>query len=177
MSRACLLIIAAWMAFAAPVAAARTYDLTRAEVRALVLKVAAEERVEPVLFDAVIRAESNYDIHAVSHKGAMGLAQLMPGTAVEMGLEIDGAFEPEANLRAGARYLRRQIDAAGDVAIGLAAYNAGMGRVKNRPSSDWPRETQNYVLKIMARVKATSASIRIVGSIGGPPPTRSGDAS
>lgn len=150
---------------------------TRSELKSLAARVAAEEGVSPALFDALITAESNYDIKAVSPKGAMSLAQLMPATARDLGLSDDERFEPEANLRGAARYLRGLLDEAGDVSVALAAYNAGMGRVRDRSFDEWPRETRAYVSKILERVAAQSAQARLIGSIVSmPKPQRAGDA-
>ena len=82
-----------------------------------------------------------------------GLAQLMPATAAELGVDLDDIHDPETNVRAGARYLRQQIDAIGTVAGGLAAYNAGPARGA-RSFDRWPRETQAYVTKILRRTGA-----------------------
>ncbi len=140
-------------------------SISRGDLRSLAMRIAAEEGVPPVLFDELVRAESNYQIGAVSTKGAMSLAQLMPATARAIGLTEDDFFDPEANLRGGARYLRQQLDAAGDVVVALGAYNAGMARVENREFGEWPRETRNYVSRILSRVASRTAKPRLVGSI------------
>ena len=82
--------------------------------------------------------------------GARGLAQLMPGTARELGVNAD---DPFANLEGGARYLRAQLDRfGGDVEKALAAYNAGPGRVIRSGGIPRIRETQTYVASIMGRL-------------------------
>ena len=123
-------------------------------------EIAAEEGVNQDLFDAVIRAESNYEIHAVSSKGAMSLAQLMPATAAELGLAPADYFDPEKNLRGGARYLRGLLDEFKDPGMALAAYNAGASRVRGRTPSHWPAETRDYVSKILRRSGASSEIVR-----------------
>ncbi len=138
---------------------------SRAELKALAARIAVEEGISPSLFDALITAESNYRVDAVSPKGAMSLAQLMPATAAELGIAAADHFNPEINLRGGARYLKAQIDAAGDVAIALGAYNAGMKRVKDRPFEHWPRETRAYVTAILKRLEMAAAPRRFIGSI------------
>ena len=92
----------------------------------------------------------------MSPKGAQGLAQLMPGTARELG--VDPA-DPFANLEGGARYLRAQLDRFdGDVEKALAAYNAGPGRVEAAGGIPRIRETQHYVAAVMGRLSDHSRS-------------------
>src|SRR5262249_989483 len=93
----------------------------------LIGDAAKSEGIPPALVKAVIAAESAFDSDAVSHKGAQGLMQLMPDTAVEMGVE--DSFEPAQNLRGGASYLRSLIDRYGDLGRAIAAYNAGPSAV------------------------------------------------
>jgi len=100
---------------------------------ALIHQVSASEGIDGRLMAALIWTESSFRPNAVSRVGAAGLSQLMPGTARSLGLRVDSSvdqrFDPEANIRAGARYLRRHIVNYGSVELGLAAYNAGSGRV------------------------------------------------
>ena len=100
---------------------------------ALIHQVAASEGIDGRLMAALIWTESSFRPNAVSRVGAAGLSQLMPGTARGLGLRVDSSvdqrFDPEANVRAGARYLRRHIVNFGSVELGLAAYNAGAARV------------------------------------------------
>ncbi len=100
---------------------------------ALIHQVSASEGIDGRLMAALIWTESSFRPNAVSRVGAAGLSQLMPGTARSLGLRVDSRvdqrFDPEANIRAGARYLRRHIVNYGSVELGLAAYNAGSGRV------------------------------------------------
>jgi soluble lytic murein transglycosylase-like protein len=92
----------------------------------------------------------------VSPVGARGLAQLMPGTARELGVDAD---DPFANLEGGARYLREQLDRFdGDLEKALAAYNAGPGRVIDANGIPRIRETQVYVASIMGRLSNHSRS-------------------
>ena len=100
--------------------------------------------VAPGLIRAVIRVESAGDPGALSHAGAMGLMQLMPMTAEELGVVC--AFEPRQNVLGGTRYLRELRDELGNWRRALAAYNAGPARVlENRV----PEETQRYVDLVM----------------------------
>lgn len=118
--------------------------------RARVAQLAAKYDISPTLFEALVWQESRWRIGAVSSAGARGLAQLMPGTARQMGVNPN---DPHANLEGGARYLRMQLDAfGGDVEKALAAYNAGPGRVQAAGGIPRIRETQNYVASIMARL-------------------------
>lgn len=119
-------------------------EVRRAAHFSTVASIACEFGIPAQLLDAVIAQESGYKSWAVSGAGAMGMMQIMPGTARLLGLATP--FDPVANLRAGARYLRQQLDRFGRVDLALAAYNAGperrslqRGRVPVIP------ETLNYV--------------------------------
>lgn len=106
--------------------------------------------LSPALIEALVWQESRWRTDAVSPVGARGLAQLMPGTARELGVD---ASDPFANLEGGARYLRAQIDRFdGDLEKALAAYNAGPGRVERANGIPNIRETKTYVAAIMGRL-------------------------
>ena len=123
---------------------------------AKVHELAARFDLSPALIEALVWQESRWRAQAVSSAGARGLAQLMPGTAREMGVNPD---EPFANLEGGARYLREQLDRFdGDVEKALAAYNAGPGRVVAANGIPAIRETQNYVASVMGRLSNHSRS-------------------
>jgi soluble lytic murein transglycosylase-like protein len=94
------------------------------------------------LFLRLVQQESGWNANAVSHKGALGLAQLMPGTAAMLGVNPG---DPAQNLEGGARYLRQQFNTFGDWRLALAAYNAGPGAVQQFGGIPPYRETQNYV--------------------------------
>ena len=117
---------------------------------AKVAELSARYDLSPALIEAVVWQESRWHAEAVSPVGARGLAQLMPGTARQMGVDPN---DPMANLEGGARYLRAQIDHfGGDIEKGLAAYNAGPGRVESAGGVPAIRETQNYVASVMGRL-------------------------
>jgi len=102
--------------------------------------------------------ESRWRANAVSPVGARGLAQLMPATARELG--VDPA-DPFANLEGGARYLRAQLDRfGGDLEKALAAYNAGPGRVERAGGVPEIRETKTYVAAIMGRLSNHSREVQ-----------------
>jgi soluble lytic murein transglycosylase-like protein len=105
-------------------------------------------RIRPDLVRAVIQVESAFNSAAVSPKGAMGLMQLMPGTAEDFG--VGNPFNPRENVRAGVAYLRQLLDRYGeDEQLALAAYNAGPGAVDRHGHTVPPyRETRAYVSKI-----------------------------
>jgi soluble lytic murein transglycosylase-like protein len=123
---------------------------------AKVAELAARFDLSPALIEAVVWQESRWHAGARSPVGARGLAQLMPGTAREMGVNAD---DPFANLEGGARYLREQLDRFdGDLEKALAAYNAGPGRVIDAGGIPRIRETQSYVASVMGRLSSHSRS-------------------
>lgn len=97
------------------------------------------------LFLRLVQQESGWNTGALSPKGAIGLAQLMPETAARLGVD---ASDPDENLDGGARYLRQQYDTFGTWQLALAAYNAGPGAVQQYSGIPPFAETQNYVLAI-----------------------------
>ena len=102
--------------------------------------------VDPVLIKAVIRAESNFDANCTSSKGAMGLMQLMPETAKELG--VKNCYSAVENIMAGTCYLKKLLDRYdGNISLALAAYNWGMGNVERRPEK-LPQETQTYIARV-----------------------------
>lgn len=105
-------------------------------------------RLDPDLVNSVIRAESGFNVHAVSPKGAQGLMQLMPKTASELG--VVNAFDPQANVEGGTRYLRELLERYDfDLVKALAAYNAGPQRVEQYGGVPPYYETKAYVARIV----------------------------
>jgi hypothetical protein len=118
------------------------------EFSPLVTEASSRWGVNPALIHAVITAESNYDPEALSHAGAMGLMQLMPGTAKRFG--VNDPWDPEQNVHGGTRYLRELLDRFRSLRLALAAYNAGEGAVEMHGNQVPPyQETQTYVDKVM----------------------------
>ncbi len=103
--------------------------------------------LSPELIAAVIKAESNFNAHVVSSKGAEGLMQIMPAT--QDYLDLQDPFNPESNIMAGSAYLREQLDKFGSIELALAAYNAGPGNVLKYNGIPPFNETQNYVIKVL----------------------------
>ena len=122
-----------------------------ATIDAMVRQAAARHGVDPRLIFLVMQAESGFRLRAVSPKGATGLMQLMPATAVRLG--VTNIFDPRENVFGGVRYLRWLLDRfGGDVRLALAGYNAGEGAVQYYGNQVPPFfETQNYVRSIVMR--------------------------
>jgi soluble lytic murein transglycosylase-like protein len=105
-------------------------------------------RLDPDLVSSVIKAESGFNVRAVSPKGAQGLMQLMPDTASKLG--VPDPFDPQANVEGGTRYLRELLERYNfDLVKALAAYNAGPLRVEQYGGVPPYHETQAYVARVV----------------------------
>jgi Transglycosylase SLT domain len=114
----------------------------------VVNSASANYHLDPDLVNSVIHAESGFNAHAVSPKGARGLMQLMPSTASQLG--VADAFDPQANVEGGSRYLRELLERYNfDLVKALAAYNAGPERVEQYQGVPPFRETRAYVARIV----------------------------
>ena len=126
------------------------------EIRQHIRVAAARYGVDSNLVDAVAWQESRYNPRARSSAGAIGVMQLMPGTARQLG--VRNPHDVQQNVTGGTAYLREQLERFGNnVPLALAAYNAGPGAVLKYGGIPPYRETQNYVRQIIRRMSATSA--------------------
>jgi hypothetical protein len=119
--------------------------------------------VDPNIALQVAQAESGLNQSLVSPKGAIGIFQLMPSTAAQLGVN---PYDPNQNIQGGITYLQQMFAQFGDPSSALAAYNCGPGcvqRLQSQYGSNWlayaPAETQNYVAKILANVPAAPAPL------------------
>lgn len=126
--------------------------MDEARLEPLIAKASADNALTPDLLRAVIRRESAGRPCAVSRAGAMGLMQLMPGTAAD--LKVANPFDPQQNISAGGRFLRLMLDRyGGDLSLALGAYNAGPGRVDAAGGIPDIAETKDYVANILGRMR------------------------
>ena len=115
----------------------------------LIDEAAQRAKIDPALVHAVVKAESAYNPDAVSPKGAVGLMQLMDGTARRYG--VTDRYDPTENLSAGTRYLRDLLDMFNDTKLAVAAYNAGENAVIRHGNQIPPyRETKGYVTRVLS---------------------------
>lgn len=123
----------------------------RLPLRKMIDTASRQQQLNPVLTHSVVKTESDYNPKARSHVGAIGLMQLMPATARDLGVNPS---KPEENLRGGTTYLAQQLNKPGikgNIALALAAYNAGYGNVRKHGYRVPPyKETKNYVKKVMS---------------------------
>jgi hypothetical protein len=117
--------------------------------------LAAQEGVDPNLVRAVVQVESGYRSTARSPKGAMGLMQLMPGTARQY--SVENPYEPRANLHAGIKHLKSLLGRF-ELSLALAAYNAGEATVRRFNGIPPYRETRDYVARILQLVTPAASA-------------------
>jgi Transglycosylase SLT domain len=141
-----------------------------------VRRIAAEHAVSEQLIHSVIKVESNYNAHAISNKGALGLMQLIPATARRFG--VTDAFNPVQNIQGGARYLRYLLDLySGNTPLALAAYNAGEAAVERYGGIPPFAETQNYVILVRRQLElAKKAAAKLVAAPAPPEPVEAKEA-
>ncbi|MBW2609036.1 MAG: lytic transglycosylase domain-containing protein [Deltaproteobacteria bacterium] len=129
----------------------------------IIIKASNRYSVDPALVQAIIMAESGYNPMAVSKKGAMGLMQLMPATAVYLGVE--DSFNPEHNVNAGVRYLKKLLNQfEGDLLLAVAAYNAGSANVRKYQGIPPYKATRYYVKKVLEYYQYYQKEIEQKGS-------------
>jgi soluble lytic murein transglycosylase-like protein len=152
-----------------PSPAAFANKIPAANLDDVVNEASGRYRLDPDLVTSVIKAESGFNVRAVSPKGAQGLMQLMPGTA--SGLGVSNAFDPQANVEGGTKYLRELLERYNfDLVKALAAYNAGPQRVEQFGGVPPYYETRAYVARVVkdfnkkkiAQQKAAKSSSKAV---------------
>jgi hypothetical protein len=132
-------------------------EVRRAAYYEMMSDAACRHGVPVGLFDAMIIQESRYNAAAVSPKNAFGLTQLMPDTALGLGVD---RFDSAQNLSGGARYLRQQLDRFGQFHLALAAYNAGPGNVRNGRVPPFA-ETRAYVDAVLSNWRRLAFGPRV----------------
>jgi len=122
--------------------------LPERELAPVIARHSRQQQLHPALIRAVIKAESNFDPHAISRAGAIGLMQLMPQTA--MRLDVRDLYDPDDNVGGGTKYLRQLLDRFhGNLPLALAAYNAGENVVDRYQALPPIDETRQYVRKVL----------------------------
>ena len=148
----CALAVLCLLVVAVPAPTRPDYDsayprYSKQEIHRAITWYARKYRLDPALLRAVIKTESDFRQHAVSRKGAVGLMQLTPATATT--LRVSDRYDSLQNIRGGAKQLRHLLNLyRGDLRLALAAYNAGVHRVKEHKVPRI-RETRAYVRKVL----------------------------
>lgn len=130
----------------------RTYNSNElncsAELEAIFQEASSTYGVDVKFLKSIAKCESDFNPNDVSHSGAVGIMQLMPATAAELG--VNNSYDPYQNIMGGAKYISELLDRYnGDKSLALAAYNAGSGNVKKYGGIPPFKETQNYVKKVI----------------------------
>jgi len=148
----CALVVLCLLIAAVPTPTRPDYDgvytrYSKQEIRRAIVWYAKRYRLDPALLRAIIKTESDFRQHAVSRRGAVGLMQLTPTTAAT--LRVNDVYDPIQNIRGGAKQLRHLLNLyQGNLPLALAAYNAGVHRVKDHKVPRI-RETRAYVRKVL----------------------------
>lgn len=138
------------------VPASRSQPGNDSDYHSIVHEKAAVYDLDPTLIKAVIKTESNWNSRAISKKGAIGLMQLMPTTAMDM--NVRNPFDPEENIEGGTKYLKYLLERFnGDLTLALAAYNAGPGTVEKYGYVPPISETRQYVNKVLSLCNGKTA--------------------
>jgi membrane-bound lytic murein transglycosylase B len=137
--------------------------LFKTKFDATIIEAAKKFDVDAALVSAVIKAESDFNPHELSNKGARGLMQLMPATASRFG--VTNSFDPVANIYAGTHYLRWLLETFnGNADLAVAAYNAGEGNVWKYNGVPPFRETVNYINRIATHIRKAIDSKKIAAA-------------
>jgi len=131
---------------------------TQVPYGSIIYREARKNGLAPELVAAVVEAESDFRVHLVSEKKAMGLMQIIPSTGRLLG--ADDLFDPQENVAAGAKYLRYLVKRFGDQGVALAAYNAGEGNVERFGGIPPFAETITYVQRVNARAYSYRQRVR-----------------
>ncbi len=125
----------------------------------IIATLSQKHEVPQSLVHSIIKAESNYDAWAISPKGALGLMQLMPETAIQY--KVNNVFDPKQNIEGGIKYLADLIELyEGDTEHVLAAYNAGQEAIRRYGGIPPYKETKNYIKKVMASYSKSKITTR-----------------
>ena len=124
-----------------------TTQTTKYDINRIITEEAKRNKVSADLIHAIIKVESAYNVRAVSSKGAMGLMQLIPGTAQRFG--VKNAFNARDNIQGGVRYLKFLLNRFDKLEYAIAGYNAGEGAVQKYNGIPPYKETKNYVKKVL----------------------------
>ena len=162
----CALVVLCLLIAAVPTPTRPDYDgahprYSKQEIHRAIAWYAKKYRLDPALLRAVIKTESDFRQHAVSRKGAVGLMQLTPATAAT--LRVSDVYDPIQNIRGGAKQLRHLLNLyQGELPLALAAYNAGVRRVKDHKVPRI-RETRTYVRKVLRNYEAFGGKPYVLG--------------